>query len=132
MSWIIFPFLAMIFYSLGNVLIKATGEAYYEIFFVQSFFYMILASSLIFLYEFNIKSKNMPFLIGIGIFFSLAALFTTLGIKKSPNPGIAIAIVNLNTLLTFLLASLILKAPYNIYHLIGVLMATVAAVLLVL
>jgi len=123
---------AMLLFGISNFLIKFIKEAYYEIFFVQAFFFMVIAFILLFTGEFKIETQNMALMIILGILFALAGICSTLAIKTSQNPGIALALINMNTLVTFILSIVFLKSPYNIKNIIGVILAVLAITLLLI
>ncbi len=131
-EWIFYSIFAMVLFGISNFLIKFIKEAYYEIFFVQAFFFMVVAFILLFTGEFKIETQNTILLIILGILFALAGICSTLAIKTSQNPGIALALINMNTLVTFVLSITLLKSPYNIRSVIGVLLAILAITLLLI
>lgn len=133
MSWLFDALIAMILFSVMNILYKVIDVPGTELFFLISILSGIILGIILGVKgsELEIKDyKKILLIILAGVSLTFGQLFAISSIRKiNKNPGIAILVINLNFLLVYLLLIPIFGTKPSIKEILGVFLAAISFVL---
>lgn len=133
MSWLFDALIAMILFSVMNILYKVIDVPGTELFFLISILSGIILGIILGVKgsELEIKDyKKILLIILAGVSLTFGQLFAISSIRKiNKNPGIAILVINLNFLLVYLLLIPIFGTKPSIKEILGVILAAISFVL---
>ena len=125
-QWFLYAFIAAIFIGIKDMMTKdlTNRYTYIEYILIANLFVFLLTLIYILLMKPKIKKPNLK----DGLFILLRILIVLiiiepcifLALKKCDNPGYAKSIVNLNTLVAFVLGLFILKSDLNYKSMLGI------------
>ena len=125
-TWFMYALIAAIFIGVKDIMTKDLAKRYYYIEYILIANIMVFILTLIYIFTMRPTLKKPDIKDGFYILIRLCIIFLIiepcmfLAIKSCDNPGYAKSIINLNTLVAFVLGLFILKTELNYKSMIGI------------
>ena len=125
-TWFIYALIAAIFIGIKDIMTKDIAKRYNYIEYILIANIMVFILTLIYIFTMKPTLKKPDIKDGFYILIRLCIIFLIiepcmfLAIKSCDNPGYAKSIINLNTLVAFILGLFILKTELNYKSILGI------------
>ena len=125
-TWFMYALIAAIFIGVKDIMTKDLAKRYNYIEYILIANIMVFILTLIYIFTMKPTLKKPDIKDGFFILIRLCIVFLIiepcmfLAIKSCDNPGYAKSIINLNTLVAFVLGLFILKTDFNYKSMIGI------------
>ena len=125
-TWFMYALIAAIFIGVKDIMTKDLAKRYNYIEYILIANIMVFILTLIYIFTMKPTLKKPDIKDGFYILIRLCIIFLIiepcmfLAIKSCDNPGYAKSIINLNTLVAFILGLFILKTELNYKSMIGI------------
>ena len=125
-QWFLYALIAAVFIGIKDLMIKDLTKRYSYIEYIIIANILIFIVTLIYIFTMKPKLKRPNVKDGLFIFLRICIVLLIIepcifmALKHCDNPGYAKSIINLNTLVAFILGLLILKNDFEIKNVIGI------------
>ena len=124
--WFLYALIAAVFIGVKDMMTKNLSNRYSYVEYIIVANIMVFAFTLVYIFTVKPKLKRPNFKDGLFIFLRLCIVFLIIepcifmALKHCDNPGYAKSIINLNTLVAFVLGLFILHNDFEIKNIIGI------------